>query len=222
MDMELREVAGGRSVQRPEWDEQYLTDEVADFAGDFTFDEARVIGGEQHGVIGGGMVRDSTLTGVDLTAARLSNLELSNSRLGELDLSNATLAMISARSVELSTCRAIGLGLSIGQASDLYVEDCRLDYANVEITRVRGLAVFHRCSFREARIVGDLSDVVFSECDFTGADFAAQQAKGCDLPESNLVGAHGLLTLRGARITQDQAISIADTLATEAGFVVVP
>jgi uncharacterized protein YjbI with pentapeptide repeats len=219
--MRLREVAG-RSMRRPEIDQDYLTDEPADFAGDVVFDEARVTDGDQTGVVGGGTVRDSILTGIDFTQARLSNLEISNSELSDLDLSNATAAVISMRTVELTTCRGIGLGLTIGQATDLYVEDSRFDYANIEITKASRLAVFHRCSFREARITGDLSDVVFSECDFTGADFAAHRADGCDLPESNLVGAHGLLTLRGARITQDQAVSVADVLATEAGLVVVP
>ncbi|HVV19353.1 MAG TPA: pentapeptide repeat-containing protein [Pseudonocardiaceae bacterium] len=219
--MELREVAG-RTVRRPEFDEAYLTDEDADFAGDFMFDEARVTDGEQQGVVGGGVVRDSVITGVYLTQARLSNLELSNCRLAELDLSNAMLAAIAMRTVELVTCRGIGLSLSIGQAGDLYVEDCTLDYSALEITKVRGVAVFHRCSFRDARITGDLSDVVFAECDFTGAEFTAARADRCDLPESQLVGAQGLLTLRGARITRDQAISVADALATEAGLVVVP
>jgi uncharacterized protein YjbI with pentapeptide repeats len=219
--MELREVAG-RSVRRPEIDETYLTDEPADFGGDFVFDEARVTDGDQKGVTGGGTIRDSVITDVDLTESRLSNLEISNTELRDLDLSNASLATISLRAVELVTCRAIGLSLLIGQATDLYAADCRFDYATVEITRVRGVAIFHRCSFRDARLTGDLSDTVFAECDFTGADFTAQKATNCDLPESNLVGAHGLLTLRGARITQDQAISIADILATEAGLVVVP
>lgn len=219
--MELREVAG-RSVRRPEIDEQYLTDEPADFAGDFVFDEARVTDGEQQRVVGGGIVRDSVVTDVDLTEARLTNLEISNTQLRELDVSNASLATISLRTVELTTCRGIGVSLLIGQAADLYVEDCRFDYATIEITKVRGQAIFHRCSFREARLIGDLSDVLFSDCDFTGTDFAATRAEHCDLPDSNLVGAHGLSTLRGARITQDQAISIADVLATEVGLIVVP
>jgi uncharacterized protein YjbI with pentapeptide repeats len=216
-----REVAGGRSLRRPGYDEEYLTDQPAGFRGDFTFDEARVTGGEQQGVVGGGVVRDSVVTGVDLSEARLSNLELANSCLRELDLSNADLATTSVRCVELLTCRGIGLRLAIGQASDLYVEDCRLDYASVTVTRVKGLAVFHRCSFRDARFAGDLSDVVFSECDFAGAEFAVQRAERCDLAGSRLVGARGLLTLRGARISQDQAVSVADALAIEAGLVVV-
>lgn len=219
--MELREVAG-RSVRRPEIDQDYLTDEAADFTHDFVFDEARVTEGDQQGVTGGGLIRDSVITDVDLSNARLQNLEISNTELRELDLSNASLATISLRAVELLTCRAIGLSLLIGEATDLYVEDCRFDYATVEITKVRGTAIFHRCSFREARLMGDLSDTVFAECDFTGAEFMAARADNCDLPESNLVGAHGLRTMRGARITQDQAVSVADVLATEVGLIVVP
>lgn len=34
---------------------------------------------------------------------------------------------------------------------------------------------FHRCSFREAGVTGDLSGVVFSECDFTAAEFSVRR-----------------------------------------------
>jgi uncharacterized protein YjbI with pentapeptide repeats len=220
--MEFREVAGGRSVRRPALDEDGLVDEPADFHADFDYDGVRITGGDQTGVVGDGVLRGCLITGVNLTESRLSHLDLRVTRCTDLDLSNAGIDVNTMRSVEMTTCRGIGLRLGIGQAADLYVADCRLDYASIEITRVKGIAVFHACSFREARLFGDLSDTVFSDCDFTGAEFATQRAERCELAGSQIVGARGLLRLRGARITQDQAISVADALATEAGLVVVP
>jgi uncharacterized protein YjbI with pentapeptide repeats len=117
-------------------------------------------------------------------------------------------------------CRGIGLRLTVKHAGDVYAYDSRLDYAVVEVGRVKGLAVFDGCSFREAVISGDLSGVVFSDCDLTGTEFAASRAQGCDLRGSRLGAARGLLSLRGAKISADQAVDVADALAAEAGLVV--
>ncbi|HEX4723951.1 MAG TPA: pentapeptide repeat-containing protein [Pseudonocardiaceae bacterium] len=219
--MEFREVAGDKSVRRPSFDVADLVDTPADFHADFTYDDVRVTGGDQTGVSGDGVLRKCLVTGVNLTEARLSHLDLRDTRFADVELSNATLDVNTVRAVEFLTCRATGLRLAIGQATDLYFGDCKLDYAGIEITKVKGLTVFEGCSFRDARLFGDLSDTVFVDCDFAGADFAAQRAERCELPGSRLVGARGLLTLRGARLTRDQAISVADVLATEAGLVIV-
>jgi hypothetical protein len=80
--------------------------------------------------------------------------------------------------------------------------------------------VFERCSFRQATIAGNLSNTVFLDCDFDGAQFAARGAKGCDLRTSALLGAHGMQSLAGAAISADQAVAIARVLAAEAGLVV--
>lgn len=217
--MEFREVAG-RSVKRPAIPDE-LTDTEADFHADFDHDGARLTGGDQGGVVGDGVLRGCVIGGVTLAQARLSHLDLRDTRFADVELSNAMLDVNTLRAVEFLTCRATGLRFSVGQASDLYFGECKLDYAYVEITRVKGVAVFQNCSFREARLLGDLSNVIFADCDFAGAEFAARRAEACDLAGSRLVGARGLLTLRGARITQDQAISVADALATQAGLVVV-
>ena len=88
----------------------------------------------------------------------------------------------------------------------------------LHVARVRGLVVFERCSFTDAELAGDLSKVVAVDCDFDRGEFAATAADGFDVRESRLAGARGLLTLRGARITRDQTLTIADRLAVEAGL----
>ena len=49
-----------------------------------------------------------------------------------------------------------------------------------------------------------------------------EAAAGFDLRGSRLAGSRGLLTLRGARITLEQTLTIADRLATEAGLTLDP
>jgi len=80
--------------------------------------------------------------------------------------------------------------------------------------------VFDGCTFTEAMVGGDLSSVVFTGCTFANAEFAATSADGCDLRGSALGGARGLLTLRGARVTADQTVTVAARLAAEAGLTV--
>lgn len=159
-----------------------------------------------------------SLDGLDLGGSRRSPLTLVDSVLRRCDLSAAVWQGMTMRQVELLDCRALGWRLSVDLAQDVYLEGCRLDSATLRITRIRGLVVFDHCVFTDAVIAGDLSSVVFTDCSFENAEFAATAATGCDLRESRLGGARGLLTLRGAAITTDQAVAIAPRLATEAGF----
>jgi len=218
--MEFRELTEGRLIQHPSIDHDDLSSEPAGFKGDFDLEYSLVDAGEQAGVTGEGSVAHSVVCRVDLSGSHLGPVVLADTTLEDADLSNASVRLVTARRVELLRCRAIGLRLSIEQASDLYVEGCRLDFAAIHIEKVKGIAAFAGCSFRESTISGCLSGVVFLDCDFADTEFEPANAKGCDLRMSRLVGARGLLGLRGALITAEQAASVADRLATEAGLVV--
>ena len=119
---------------------------------------------------------------------------------------------------ELTDARAVGLGLSLDLAADLYAAQTRFDYAGIHLERIRGQVVFSDCSFREARLGGDLSGVVFRNCDLTDAEFTATAAKDTDLRSSRLAGARGLHSLRGAMIDVEQMVAVAGQLAAEAGL----
>jgi len=92
-------------------------------------------------VVGEGLLRRSLLTGADLSTAVLSPLELRDSQLLDVDLSNARVTSTAMHTVEVVACRGIGLNITIEQASDLYVEDCRFDYATMRIDRAKGPVV---------------------------------------------------------------------------------
>ncbi|HVQ98818.1 MAG TPA: hypothetical protein VMS16_08455 [Mycobacterium sp.] len=218
--MEFRELTEGRSIQRPSIDRDDLSAESASFKGEFDLEYSLVDAGEQAGVTGEGSVAHSVVRRVDLSGSCLGPVTLTDTALEDVDLSNASVQRVTARRVDMLRCRAIGLRLSIEQASDLYVEGCRLDFAAIHIEKVKGIAAFAGCSFRETVISGCLSNVVFLDCDFADTEFEPANAKGCDLRMSRLVGARGLLGLRGALITTEQAASVADRLATEAGLIV--
>ena len=160
------------------------------------------------------------LDGIDLAETRRAPLTIVDSVLRRCDLSAAVWQQVTLRQTELLDCRALGLRLSVDLAQDGYAEGCRFDHAVLRVGRVRGLLVFAGCDFTEAVVGGDLSAVVFTDCTFAGAEFAATAADGCDLRGSRLAGARGLLTLRGARVTADQTLAVAARLAAEAGLAV--
>jgi uncharacterized protein YjbI with pentapeptide repeats len=222
--MEFRELPEGRSIQRPSLDRDALSAELVGFKGEFDLEYSLVDAGEHAEVTGEGSVAHSVahsvVRRVDLSGSRLGPVTLTDTALEDVDLSNASVQRVTARRVEMLRCRAIGLRFSVEYASDLYVEGCRWDFAAIHIEKVKGIAAFVGCSFRETEIRGFLSDVVFLDCDFADTEFAAANAQGCDLRMSRLVGARGLLSLRGALITAEQAVSVADRLAIEAGLIV--
>ncbi|MEO7195075.1 MAG: pentapeptide repeat-containing protein [Pseudonocardiaceae bacterium] len=197
-----------------------MSEEPAGFKGEFDFEYSLVDAGEQAGVTGEGSVTHSVVRRVDLSGSQLGPMTLADTALEDVDLSNASVQRVTARRVEILRCRAIGLRLSVEQAGDLYVEGCRMDFAAIHIEKVKGITAFIGCSFRETVISGCLSSVVFANCDFAGTEFEATGTKGCDLRTSRLVGGRGLLSLRGALITAEQASSVAPRLATEAGLMV--
>lgn len=213
-----RDIGDGRSLRRPDLNRDALTPTEAPPGPVIDLAEALVTGGSLAEVRGDGEILRCALDSVDFAESRFHPLTLADVEMRDAEVSNAQWHDVTARRVELRSGRGVGLGLSLSLAWDLFVEDYRLDYAGIHIERVRGHAVFSGCSFREARIGGDLSRVVFQNCDFTNTQFEATAARDCDLRSSQLAGARGLSTLRGAVLDADQVIAVAGQLAAEAGL----
>lgn len=218
--MKFREVAEGRIIASPSLDEDELERGPCSFQGEFEVDQLYVQGGNSAKSRGQGSITHSIMSDIDLTEATLYPLAVSDTRLKGVDLSNTSIQEATFRRTEWLEGRAIGLRLSAERLEDVYIEGVRIDYATIHIEQVKGLVVFRNCSFRETEIGGDLSGIVFDECELTGVQFRARTAKGADLKTSRLDGAYGLLSLRGAAITAEQALSIADQLAMEAGLLI--
>lgn len=215
--MEFREFDAVK-VQRPSLDREDLTDEPAAFKGDFDLESVHIGPGDQTGVHGEGSLSHVLVTGVDLSGARLAPLMLSDVAFDDVDMSNAALPDTTLRRVEFVNCRGIGLQVAVKQATDFYAEQCRFDYATIRIDKVKNAAVFSGCSFRETVFVGDLSNVVFADCELNATEFEVSRAMDCDLRSSRLTDVRGLLRLRGAKITTEQAVSVAQLIATESGL----
>ncbi|MBB5152523.1 pentapeptide repeat-containing protein [Saccharopolyspora phatthalungensis] len=218
--MDFRKLGNGLTVQRPSFDPDYLSNATFTFHGEFDGDEIRVESGEFTDLRGKGSLAHSFVRSVDLSGAQLSPLELSDVRFEDVELSSASWQSVKARRIEIIRSRAMGFRLSFESASDVYIDGCRLDYASIHVEAVKGALAFNECLFREATISGDLSNVVFQDCSLDGVEFESTKAMGCDLTTSQITGARGLIGLRGARVTAEQATSVAIQLAAEAGLTV--
>jgi hypothetical protein len=217
----IRELTGGRLIRVPVVDPDELTSAVENaLTGEFDLDSVLIDGGDGTGITGEGAINTALIRKVNLSNARLGPLALVDTVFSGADLSNAFLQRVTARRTEFRTCRGIGLRLSIDHAADLAVTDCRLDYATLHIERIKGIAVFTGCSFLETLISGDLSDVLFQDCDFADTEFRATRATRCDLRSSRITSARGLLSLRGATISPDQTVAVATQIAAEVGLIV--
>lgn len=216
--MDFRDFGEKRVLQRPAIDVDDVA--LADTAlkGSFGVSLARYEGGEYSGVSGEGEISRSLLSRLDLSVSRYAALNVADVVLEHADMSNGEWSQVTARRVELVSCRATGWRLSLALAWDVYVADSRLDYSMVEIHKAKGLVVFERCSFSRAQLVGDLSRVLLVNCNLGGVEFCATAARGCDLRSSQVGGASGLMSMRGARITDEQVAAVAEQLAREVGF----
>ena len=218
--MPTRELTANRFINLPDVDGDDPPAAHRTLLADLDLESVLVDGGDYAGLVAEGTITGAVLREADLSNAKWGPLTLVDVLIKQVDLSNASWQRVVARRTELRTCRAIGLRLSAELATDLSVVDCRLDYATLHLEKVKGVAAFAGCSFREATISGDLSNVLFLDCDFVDTEFHVTRATKCDLRTSRLTSARGLLSLRGATISPEQAVSISALLAAEAGLIV--
>jgi len=176
--------------------------------------------GSYVGIAGRGEIATVHAEGVDFSGTRFEPLDLSDVRIERSDLAGARWEGVSARRLEISDSRLVGWRLIASFVEDTLITGCRWDSGGLFVRRGKGSIVFRDCTFAGTTLRGDLSGIVFDDCDLAGAEFGADAARKCDLRTSKLTGANGLTTLRGALITSDQTLALADVFAAELGFTI--
>ncbi|WP_199034126.1 pentapeptide repeat-containing protein [Glycomyces salinus] len=218
--MKFRKIDEDRSMRSPDIEAERLEALDEELDHDFEFGERLLDGVDWSEGIGDGVLESSLVRNSDFSGTVLSPLEIVDTGIDHSVLSNARLEQVTARRLEITDCQLVGLQAQFSLASDVYVADCRADFAGFSIGTAKGPVVFERCRFAEATFLGDLSKAVFIDCTFPGADFTrVSNARGCDFRRSELGGVQGLMSLKGSLITADQAVEIAGELAVAAGFV---
>ncbi|WP_026923397.1 pentapeptide repeat-containing protein [Glycomyces arizonensis] len=217
--MKFRKIDDDRSMRRPVVEAERLVALTDDLDFDFEYSERLLKDADWSEQSGDGILESSAVKNANLAGAALSPLEIVDVTVDRSVLSNGRWEQVTARRVEITDSQLVGWQAQFSMATDVYIADCRADFAGISIGTAKGAVVFERCRFMNASFLGDLSKAVFIDCAFPGADFArVAKAQGCDMRRSDLSGVSGLMSLKGALITADQAVEIAGELAVAAGF----
>lgn len=217
--MKFRKIDDKRSMRKPLWEPDRLRPFDEEPEPDFELSERLADGLQWISGHGDGSLEQSLLRSVDFSGTVLSPFEIVDVTVERSVLANGRWERATARRLEITESNLVGWQAQFSLAQDVYIADCRADFAGISIGTAKGPVVFERCRFMNATFLGDLSKTVFIDCTFPGSDFSrVANAKGCDLRRSELSGITGLMSLRGALITADQAVDIARELATAAGF----
>ncbi|WP_158630389.1 pentapeptide repeat-containing protein [Glycomyces terrestris] len=217
--MKFRKIDEKLSMRRPLVEDERLRPLEDDLDFDVEWSELLIEGADWTGAHGDGSLESSAVRNSDLSGAVLSPFEVVDVVVDHSVLSNARWEEATARRVEITESQLVGWQAQFSLVQDLYVADSRADFAGISIGTAKGPVVFERCRFTNATFLGDFSKAVFIECSFPGADFSrVSNAKGCDFRRAELGGITGLMSLKGALITADQAVEIAGELAVAAGF----
>ncbi|WP_026928572.1 pentapeptide repeat-containing protein [Glycomyces tenuis] len=217
--MKFRTIDGDRSMRRPVVETEELVELTDGLDLDFEYHDRLLKGLDWSQGSGDGILESSAVRDADLSGSVLSPLEVVDVAVEHSVLSNGRWERMTARRVEITDSQLVGWQAQFSLAADVYIADCRADFAGISIGTAKGPVVFERCRFMNASFLGDLSKAVFIECTFPDADFSrVSNAKGCDMRRSDLGGVNGLMSLKGSLITADQAVQIAGELAVAAGF----
>ncbi|THV37736.1 pentapeptide repeat-containing protein [Glycomyces buryatensis] len=217
--MRFRKIDDERSMRRPAIEAESLEAIEDELDYDFELSDRVLKGDIWAGGSGDGVLEQSSISDADLSGTVLSPFEAVDVTVDHSVLSNGRWERLTARRLEITGSQLVGWQAQFALASDVYVADCRADFAGISIGKAKGPVVFERCRFQNASFLGDFSKAIFIDCSFPGADFSrVANAKGCDMRRSTLAGITGLMSLRGTLITADQAVDLAGELATAAGF----
>jgi uncharacterized protein YjbI with pentapeptide repeats len=111
-----------------------------------------------------------------------------------------------------------GIVLSGATLQDVRIDGSPAELANLRNAQARYLLIADS-SLRQVEFYqASIRDSALLDCDLTGADFTDCRVSNLDLHGSVLEELRGALSLRGAGISPDQAITLTPSLLADAGI----
>jgi len=219
--METRNI-GALRILIPDLDPRDLDD--VDEAPDDELFEAKVDGADWARLeLGGGRIRSSHLVGVDLSNSTWRTVTVYGCRFERVDLSSAHLAGLTIERCEFIGCRMTGMQLNDSTLKNVLFEDCRLDYASLNAVKTTGPVGWTGCNLDQAVLTGcRLPTAALRQCGLRDCELRDCELRGADLRDNDLGRVHGLLSLRGVRMTDDQVAELAALAVRELEIEVTP
>jgi uncharacterized protein YjbI with pentapeptide repeats len=153
-------------------------------------------------------VRESRWVDADLSGRRFTDLRCRDLQFEHCDLSGAVLDGAVLDRVAFTNCRLTGTVLSGAALTDVRISDCRADLVSLRMARAKFLlvenTVLRGADFYELTGTG----CAMVGCDLTGASFGGARLTELRLHGSGLDDISGALSLRGARISAEQLLTL--------------
>ncbi len=163
-------------------------------------------------------VDSSRLENVITTAAVVEALELTDVECVKLEGSALRAYQAKFLRVTMNNCRLTGAEFAEGQFEDCSFKNIQFDEVGFRFATFKRVR-FEDCVLRHADFSSaKLSHVTFTNCEVEGANFDSASCQNVDVTRQNLVGAKGVLGLKGATISLEQLGQLAPLLASELGF----
>lgn len=144
-----------------------------------------------------------TFTGSELLRMRLSDVVVEHVDLSGVDLDESWFTRAVFRN-----CRMSGIVPSRCNLCDVTMTDCRLEQANMRMTRAKA-TTFEDVDLREGDFYAAvLEDTGFYDCNFTGTEFSKASLKGVRFHGSDLRDLKGGQYLGGSTIDSSQVLAL--------------
>lgn len=165
-----------------------------------------------------GDVRGLWLGGARVLDLNLDRPELLDLRIEDSDISGVVMTGFVARRVVLSGTRLRGVTLVRGQYDDGVVTGCPTSDLSFRFSRLRQV-VFRDCDLSGADFTNTTFDhVTIDHCDLQRARFDAAVVNCLAITDCNLVGITGVSGLKGAQVDASDLPGLATSLALETGL----
>lgn len=153
-------------------------------------------------------LRESVLTGVDLSGRDLRRVIARDVRFERCDLSGAVLDSASFQRVELVDCRMTGAMLTNARLRDVTIRGCRANLTNWRMSSAKYLLV-DSCSLREADFYDmQMTAAALLHCDLRESSFRACQLRDVDLHGSQIDDLRDISGLTGVAVSVDQVVPL--------------
>jgi uncharacterized protein YjbI with pentapeptide repeats len=146
----------------------------------------------------------------------LEDEKINNTEFRGVDLSTHRWEKVILSRVVFTGSRMMGHTVEDLTLSDVLFEGCQFDYAVFNKLRVKESVAFINCRFREAVFSGgDIGGAVFDDCAFQGTEFDSVRMKNTDIRGSEISGISGIVSLKGAKVSEAQLPNLFDSFAEE-------
>lgn len=154
--------------------------------------------------------RECHLGKITMNRTHLERFECSNVIFDHCDLSNTEWIGASFHQVHFRQCKLTGTNFAESYLRDCVFEDCLVDYASFSATNQK-IVQFKQSSLNDTEFVEvTWHTLLFDSCSLTGSNWVLTKLAGLDLTKSTFEKiALSQELLRGLKVTQEQAITIA-------------